>query len=142
MLRHIAAVGLAGALGLPAAGGCAADFLPASVVVNERVIAVTAEPPEAVPGEQVTLTPTVVDPSGDLVEGTAYDATWWRCPDSDSDALGDFDQCTDPSARKNIATGAPYVDPVPADIFGELPPPGTTPGTDAALPADKILGAV
>src|SRR5262249_55123996 len=78
------------------------------------------------------------------VAGPDYQATWWRCPDSDSDALGDYDQCTDPSTRANIATGAPYVDVVPADIFGDLqatrdPNVGNDTGEIAS---DKLLGAV
>lgn len=123
------------------ASGCGADFVPASVVVNQRVIAITAEPPEAVPGEHVTLTPTVVSPTGDLADD-AFTATWWRCPDSDSDALGDFDQCTVPSRRADVGNGAPYVDTVPAELFGPLPDPSTA-GTGAdAIASDKLLGAI
>lgn len=134
------ATGLLAALG----GSCTADFLPASVVVNARVIAVTASPPEAVPGQQVTLTPIVVSPTGELV-GTpapddAFDVTWWRCPDSDSDALGDFAQCTVPADRQDIASGVPYVDTVPVDLFGAAP---TEPvGEDAPIATDKLLGAI
>lgn len=125
-------------------GSCAADFLPASVVVNDRVIAVTASPPEAVPGQQVTLTPIVVSPAGELVGAPApddgFDVTWWRCPDSDSDALGDFAQCTVPADREDIATGSPYVDTVPLDLFGEAPI--AEPGDDAPIQSDKLLGAI
>lgn len=122
---------------------CSADFLPASVVVNQRVIAVTASPPEAVPGEQVTLTPEVVAPNGDLQTPNSFVADWWRCPDSDSDALGDFVQCTVPEDRTDVGSGVPYVDTVPADIFGALPPPGApAPAAGDPLPADKLLGAV
>src|SRR5687768_6930642 len=120
---------------------CAAEFLPASVVVNERVIAVTASPPEAVPGQEVTLTPVVVSPSGDLVDQEDFDVTWWRCPEGDSDALGDFAQCTVPSDREDVGTGVPYVDTVPLDLFGTLEPPaeGEEP---QGLPSDKLLGAI
>lgn len=121
------------------AGGCGTEFLPASLVVNERVLAVTAEPPEAVPGQPVTLTPLVVSPSGELVEGAGgFGASWWRCPDEDSDALGDFAQCTDPSERVDLGSGAPFVDTVPADLFGDL----STAATEGALPGDKVLGAL
>lgn len=120
---------------------CAAEFLPASVVVNERVIAVTASPPEAVPGQEVTLTPVVVSPAGELVDQEDFDVTWWRCPEGDSDALGDFAQCTVPSDREDVGTGVPYVDSVPVDLFGSLEPPaeGEEP---QALPSDKLLGAI
>jgi hypothetical protein len=120
---------------------CAAEFLPASVVVNERVIAVTASPPEAVPGQEVTLTPVVVSPTGDLVDQQDFDVTWWRCPAGDSDALGDFAQCTVPADREDVGTGVPYVDTVPLDLFGDLTPPaeGEEP---QGLPSDKLLGAI
>lgn len=124
------------------AGGCSADFLPGSVIVSSRVLAVTANPPEAVPGEQVTLEPLVVSPQGELVPGDgdgAFRAEWWRCPDTDSDALGDFAQCTNPSERVDLAEGSPYVDTVPPDLFGELPAPGEA---EEELPSDKMLGAL
>lgn len=123
------------------AASCANEFLPASVVTNERIIAVTASPPEAVPGQDVTLTPVVVSPGGDLVDQEDFDVTWWRCPDSDSDALGDFAQCTVPADRADVGEGVPYVDTVPLDLFGTLEPPaaGEEPGE---LPSDKLLGAI
>src|SRR4051794_35296976 len=122
--------------------GCTADFLPASLIVAPRVVAVTAEPPEATPGARVTLTPTVVDVDGELAPVTpdseGFKAVWWRCPDSDSDALGDYDQCTVPADRRDIATGSPYVDAVPADLFGDL----AAAAGGASLPPDKLLGAL
>ena len=128
MMRRPALVVIALASAVTSAvtsGACVAEFLPASVVVNERVIAVTASPPEAVPGQQVTLTPIVVAPGGELVGAPApddaFDATWWRCPDSDSDALGDFAQCAVPADRRDIATGVPYLDTIPLDLFGAPP---------------------
>ncbi|HEY4222263.1 MAG TPA: hypothetical protein VGO62_12995 [Myxococcota bacterium] len=128
---------------LATSGACTADFLPASLIVNDRVIAVTAEPPEATPGASVTLTPTVVGVAGTLAS-TSFTSDWWRCPDSDSDALGDYDQCTVPADRRDIASGTPYVDSVPADIFGALPPPRTPPPADGSstLSSDKALGAI
>ncbi len=121
------------------AGAGGTDFLPASLIVNERVIAVTAEPPEAVPGQAVTLTPLVVGPAGELVEGASgYTADWWRCPDTNSDALGDFAQCTDPSERVELGGGAPFVDTVPAALFGDL----SAAAEQGTLPSDKLLGAL
>ena len=69
-------------------------------------------------------------------------ASWWRCPDEDSDALGDFVQCTDPSDRTEVGTVAPHVDTVPFDIFGELPAAPPPEGAPAELPSDKLLGAL
>lgn len=139
------ALALAGVVG---AAGCTEEFLPASVVVNARVLAVTAEPPEAVPGQQVSLSPLVVSPAGELLPAAGptaddgFQAAWWRCPDEDSDALGDFVQCSVPADRVDLGTGSPYVDTVPEDIFGTLPAPGTEPGPDGPLPSDKLLGAI
>ncbi len=144
------AVGI-GAIGAIGAGaGCAPEFAPASLITAPRVIAIVAEPPEATPGVEVTLTPTVVAPEGTLVEGPAadgggYDATWWRCPDEDSDALGDFSQCEKPSLRRDIGTGVPFVDVVPADLFGELTIPADGPAEGAPppeAPPEKLLGAL
>ncbi|MCC7112400.1 MAG: hypothetical protein IT382_24120 [Deltaproteobacteria bacterium] len=130
-----AAAIVAGAL----ASGCGTDFLPASLITHERVIAVTAEPPEAVPGQAVSLTPLVVSPAGELVEGASgFSASWWRCPDTDSDALGDFNQCSDPSERVQLGAGAPFVDTVPADLFGDL----SAAAGSGELPSDKLLGAL
>lgn len=126
--------------------GCSEKFLPASLVVNERVVAVTATPPEAVPGQTVSLEPLVVSGAGELVVDEGYRASWWRCPDSDSDALGDYVQCSVPSERREVGTGVPYEDSVPAALFGTLPPPGSTqePADPEAvpLPNDKLLGAL
>ncbi|MCC7074712.1 MAG: hypothetical protein IT383_25610 [Deltaproteobacteria bacterium] len=120
-------------------GGCGTEFSPASVITNERVIAVVAEPPEAVTGQAVRLTPLVVSESGDMVEGTSgYHATWWRCPTTDSDALGDYAQCSDPSERIELGSAVPYVDTVPADLFGDL----AAAASAGTLPSDKVLGAI
>ena len=131
------------------AAGCTPKFDPSSLVTNERLIAVVADAPEAVPGASVTLTPIVASPTGTLVEGEGFTAEWWRCPDDDSDALGDFWQCSEPSKRASLGAGAPYVDTVPADLFGPLPDPNAAPpadpAEDVASPAttsEKALGAL
>jgi hypothetical protein len=132
-----------GSVVVTAAAGCSPEFAPASLITAPRIVAVVAEPPEAVPGTVVTLTPTIASPDGTLVEGEGYDATWWRCPDGDSDALGDFDQCTVPSERRDIGSGDPYVDVVPLDLFGELPTAPPAPGeVPAVATGDKVLGAL
>ena len=142
------------------ATGCSPDFLPSSFVNEPRVLAITADPPEATPGQTVTLTPTVVDVTGDLTAASSgapdsFTAAWWRCPDSDSDALGDYDQCTDPSTRATIGSAVPFVDTVPADLFGDLTqPPSSSSSSSSSSPSsssssaasqlssDKILGAI
>lgn len=147
-LATVAVVGLLG--GVVVTAGCSEEFLPASVVVNARVLAVTAEPAEAVPGQEVTLTPLVVSPTGELLPAppdapdAGYRASWWRCPDDDSDALGDFAQCSAPSERVDLGTGSPYVDTVPPDLFGTLPPvsPADPAADPAPLPSDKLFGAL
>lgn len=136
-LRRLA---LPAIVAVAAAAGCTPAFQPASLVLDERVIGVIAEPPEAVPGQTVSLTPIVVSPKGTLVEGEAYTAGWWRCPDADSDALGDFWECTVPADRVGLGGGSPYVDTVPADLFGTPPAPGQPLDPEAA--SDKLLGAL
>ena len=120
--------------------GCSPGFEPASLVRGPRVIAVVADPPEAVPGQAVSFSPVVASPTGTLSEGGGATATWWRCPDSDSDALGDFWQCSVPAERRELGGGVPYVDTVPAEIFGPPPPPGEPFDPDAA--SSKLLGAL
>jgi hypothetical protein len=120
--------------------GCSPSFTPASLIEDERVIAVIATPPEAVPGQEVSLTPVVASPTGTLAAGVGFDAGWWRCPDSDSDALGDFWECTVPSDRVELGGGDPYVDTVPLDLFGEPPAPGEPPPDDVAT--ERGLGAL
>ncbi|MDP2343033.1 MAG: hypothetical protein Q8O67_18905 [Deltaproteobacteria bacterium] len=136
----------ASSVALIGAAGCAPEFEPASLITSARVIAVVAQPPEATPGEVVELTPLIASPSGTLVEGDGYDASWWRCPDDDADALGDFTQCTVPAERRELGGGSPYVDTVPLDLFGEVlipgPAPGAEPPTADATPKDKMLGAL
>jgi hypothetical protein len=105
--------------------GCAPKLAPASLIVDERLLAIVVDPPETVVGQSVTFSPFVVSPDGSLEEGAGYTARWWRCPDSDSDSLGDFSQCSDPSARVDLGGGVPYVDQVPTDLFGELPDPAS-----------------
>lgn len=135
------------ALGLVAftslhAVSCTPEFKPGSLIADERVLAVVAEPPEAVPGRLVMLTPLVASPKGTLTEASGgddgYIGSWWRCPDEDSDALGDFSQCTVPARRRTIGAGAPYTDTVPLELFGPLPEPGEVP----ELASDRVLGAL
>jgi hypothetical protein len=66
-----AAVGLALAC---AAAGCASDVTGASLVDGLRLLGVHAEPPEAAPGQTVTLTAWVVD-----THGGSIDVTWSAC---------------------------------------------------------------
>ena len=138
----IVVVGVTGAALV--AGACGPSFAPGSLITDERVLGVIADPPEAVPGRAVTLTPITVSPDGDLSLGGDADddedarGEWWRCPDTDSDALGDFSQCSVPAERRTLAEGASYVDVVPADLFGTLPAPGEEP----RLSSDKALGAL
>ncbi len=119
---------------------CSPSFTPASLIQDERVIAVVADPPEAVPGQTVALTPLVASPAGTLDDGDGFSARWWRCPDSDSDALGDFWECTVPAERQDLGGGVPYVDTVPADLLGEAPAPGEDPVEGATT--SRGLGAL
>lgn len=131
----VAAVG-----GLSTATACSPGFDPASLILAPRVIAVVADPPEAVPGQTVSLAPVVASPTGTLVQGAGSTTTWWRCPDDDSDALGDFWQCSVPAERRDLGAGVPYVDTVPDDLFGPPPAPGQPFDPNAA--SQKLLGAL
>ncbi len=123
-----------------AALSCGPEFDPPTLVVNERVLAVIADPPEAIPGQEVVLTPLVVGPKGTLQEGVDVETSWWRCPDEDSDALGDFTRCTKPSDRVELGAGAVFTDVVPLDVFGELPEPGEDPATVPTKTLGALLG--
>jgi hypothetical protein len=119
-----------------AAISCGPEFEPSFRILNERVLAVKAEPPEATPGAQVTLTPLVVSPDGVLAPED-FRADWWRCPDEEGDGLGDAVRCSNPSSREPLGEGAPFTDRVPADIF-QLPDPNDP----EAEPDPKLIGAV
>lgn len=141
--RLLACTALAASSTIVATSSCGPEFLPATLIVNERVLAIVADPPEAVPGQSVTLTPLVVGPKGELVEGTDYEGLWWRCPDEDSDALGDFVRCTTPAARRTLGEGPTFVDVVPLDLFGPLPAPGQPPPDPPPDPTtSKLVGAL
>jgi len=122
------------------ANACTPAFAPASRIDNERVIAIIADPPEAAPGQTVALTPVIVSPTGTLQDGAGFQTSWWRCPDDDSDALGDFWECSVPSARIDLGAGVPYDDTVPAELFGPPPTPGEP--VDASAASGKLLGAL
>lgn len=81
------------------------------------MIAVKADPPEAVPGASVTLTPLVVSPTGELEEGEGYRADWWRCPDVEASPFADEERCAQPAARVPLGGGAPIFSSIPDDLF-------------------------
>lgn len=117
--------------------GCGPEFDPASLILNERVLAIRAEPPEAVPGETVRLTPLVASPEGSLVEGEGYEARWWRCPDDESTALADEERCDSADDRLDLGDGDPLEHRIDPELFGPLPPPEDQSGS----PSEKLLGA-
>jgi hypothetical protein len=143
----IAATATVMGFSLGAGLGCAPEFTPGSVITHERILAVIADPPEAVPGQLVRYTPVVVAPTGTLAEGDGYSAVWWRCPESDSDGLSDAPVCRRPADRTDFATGAPLEDTIPEDLFGlpatppEEPPP-ELPDDKESLGTPKLLGAL
>jgi len=138
--RHARSVVVALSVAGVGAAGCAPEFIPASLIQSERVIAVVTEPPEATPGSSVQLAPVIASPRGTLADGDGVSTHWWRCPDDDSDALQDFWECTVPADRQDLGGGVPYTDTVPADLFGEPPAPGTP--VDASAASGKLLGAL
>lgn len=120
-----------------ALGACGPEFPPSWLVTEARIIAIVADPPEAVPGQSVRLTPLVVSSQGTLsAEEGDYAATWWRCPDEESDALQDAVVCEVPSDRETLSQAVPYVDTVPTDLF-PIPAPGEELSDDAR---QRLLG--
>lgn len=116
--------------------GCGPDFDPGYLIKEPRVLAIRADPPEALPGEEVTLTPLVVGPHG-VLEADDYDARWWRCPEDESDGLGDEERCASPDARVALGEGAPLQERIDPSLFS-LPGPD-----DAPEEVDeKLVGAV
>jgi hypothetical protein len=60
--------------------GCVQSFDPASQIQDLRILAVSADPPEAAPGETVQLSALVADPSGQTLPATL---AWLVCfPDA------------------------------------------------------------
>ena len=88
------------ALALVSACGCSeADLSDAAFVDGLRLLGVHAEPPEAAPGDTVTLTAWVVDP-----HGSAVDVRWDECllPSNGTANPG----CTDGSGNGLVGLGS------------------------------------
>ncbi len=117
--------------------GCGPEFDPAYLVTNERVLAIRADPPEALPGEPVTLTPLVVGPNGVLDAASDYTADWWRCPDEEGDGLGDEARCSSPDVRVELGAGVPLTDTIDPALFPLPDPDAPEDETD-----EKLVGAV
>jgi hypothetical protein len=138
-----ALVGLSGI-----SAGCGPDFEPAYRVINERVLAITADPPEAVPGETVTFSALVAGPEGTLLEGQDHEQTWWQCPSEDNaeDPLVDEERCTAPGAQVVLGAGDPFEDTIPLDLFplDALADPEADPEAAIENSADNatLLGAL
>lgn len=116
---------------------CGEDFEPAFRINDTRVIAIKAEPPDAIPGQDVLLTPFVVSPSGTLDE-SEYSASWWRCPDDNADPLQDNALCSN-ETRTELGQASPYTDTIPDDFF---PTPEEAENTDAFVENSSLLGAL
>ncbi|HEY1585150.1 MAG TPA: hypothetical protein VGH63_05630, partial [Polyangia bacterium] len=99
------------------AGGCTEDDLSdASFVSGLRILGAQAEPPEAMPGDTVTLTAWVVD-----TKSASVDVTWSACllPSNGLANAG----CTDGSGNGLVALGSGatvsvVVPPIDADTLG------------------------
>jgi hypothetical protein len=122
------------------ASGCSkADLSDAALVQGLRVIAVQAEPPEAMPGQMVTLTSWIVDTHGGTI-----DVSWSACllPSSGLANSG----CTDGSGNGLVAlgSGATLTAVVPTVDASMLGPPDASNGVylpivvHAAAPDDAI----
>ena len=112
-------------------GGCASDFLPASVLNDLRVLAILADPLEVGPGQQVALRPAVYLPPG----ATISSQRWTFCPLSagsvagygcavpqcevELPAAGDGSTTADPSAlaQQCIASAGVALPPVLPEVI-------------------------
>jgi len=117
---------------------CSEDPDPASLILGERVLAIRAEPPEAVPGETVRLTPLVVSPEGTLTEGVDFSATWWRCPDNEATALADEERCAAADTRTTLGGGVPLAHEIDPALFDPAP---DAEADDTGAPDEQLLGA-
>lgn len=120
------------------AGGCAqkADLAAASFVDGLRLLAVVAEPPEAAPGDPVTLTATAVDSHGRAVE-----VSWSACtlPSNGEANPG----CTDGSGAglAALGSGAAIDFVMPAIDGAALGPPDATLGVYLPIVVHVRAGA-
>jgi hypothetical protein len=121
--------------------GCGPEFDPASLILDERVLAIRADPPEALPGEDVTLTPLVVGPTGTLAAGADYTPSWWRCADDEGDALADEERCERLDRRVDLGDAVPLTHQIDPELFGPLPQPGAEPDGQT-FETERALGAV
>lgn len=117
-----------------AAAGCGPEFEPGYRIRDARILAVRADPPEAVPGQSVTFTTLFAGPGGALE--APFGSSWWRCPDDEAEALGDEEVCSRPASRVELGEGLAYEDFIPAD-FLPLPEPDSD-----QVPSDRLLGVV
>lgn len=121
-MRRLALAGLLAACGDPGV-----DARP-SEIVAPTVIAVTVDPPEAEPGDDVTVTVTVATPDG---PGDVTDARWARCvaprPATENNAVpapcvtGE-DGAIEPLGDGGVVTASLSLDACAR--FGPDPPPG------------------
>lgn len=140
-LPSLAPLVLTSALVATASVSCGPTFAPVSLITDERILAVRADPPEASPGEVVKLTAIIATPNGEVIfdeTGVAgpLQVDWWRCPDADSDALADFNQCDLPNTIVDLGVGPTYDDAIPLDIFGAIPPLDSGDNADAGVEND------
>ena len=95
--------------------GCAPPLEPGYRIQGLRVIAVIAEPPEAVSGESVALRSLLASPEGPVEDDVQH--RWWRCTSDTHDVFSDPLVCTTEEAQKTLSENALLVDETPADLF-------------------------
>jgi hypothetical protein len=133
-------------LALAACAGCAADFLPESLVADLRILAVVADPPELGPRPGCTPSPTdscygtvALSVTAVLPTGTAAPVAWTFCPFSAGSQAGyacavpDVPVCQ-PSLVPDTA-GVVHADPVllAAQCLAAIQQGGGLPGGVPAL---------
>lgn len=103
--------------------GCAPPLEPGYRIQSVRVVAVIAEPPEAVSGESVELRALVASPEGPVDGGAQY--RWWHCISENDDVLSDPLVCDTEADKITLTQDAQLVDQTPTQLFdvhnGERP---------------------
>lgn len=96
--------------------GCAPPLDPGYRIQSLRVVAVVAEPPEAVSGEAIELRALIASPEGPVNDDADY--RWWHCVSENDDPLSDPLICRTENEQKTLAQGDRLTDSIPTDLFG------------------------
>lgn len=95
---------------------CAPGLEPSYRIRSLRVVAMQAEPPEAVSGETVRLRPVLASPDGPVAPDEA-DLLWWHCAQNPAMGLSDPLVCASELQRQILGRTAVLEDQIPTQLF-------------------------